>query len=722
MITLCEPWLKRLQGGKIKTVEDARALLPNLTPDLKKELAQQVDKTPTTLKTEVDLATSAGDFVMLHELTHAIYTAEDRKDVKGSSGSYGWNNVLHLSKTDGLLNADNYAFFGFGARLISPKTSSAKEATILDDGVVELIANPDGPVAAGSGKNKRDDNINDQQPPLVKRVAPADADNCVYTPANGSPVTLPGLHATTVSGKVVCAWTLPGAAASGGQGQGQGQGQKKTSSASSASLTSGGSRSHSSTPPRTSSSASKATFAHVTITSASTTVTPIITVVPIVSGKLTTKATYTVTKVSTSKGSKPTLAWGYWGPPKFKPSVPCIVPLLCPDKTNLGFPKGITGPGNKPPNPPPPPPDAEGDDGDDDDDKKSKATESDKKSAASCSMKTTKVCDSTLVVSKPTKGSALVTSTTTHCRTQTACTPTIKASTKTTTVSCSAKVTSSCSTATHTMVAAGKTVTTTSRSCQTVTACNPSFTTGSATQTDAPTLTAAPFVFPYDEAFFDAGSAIVAALATGKPATYTFTADGAPASASSKSSSTHKSSQASTLSTSAKSDPTGSIFECTEATKDQCSPAVVCNAPEYIACVNGKCVCNETPPKAASSTAKTSSSSAAHSPSPPPSTKPAPTTASPPYATGTCTLSMTEYGAAEGIVASITVEDNKGDTIATFDSKDQTVWQTPARVHPRLCSIVGCLSPRKYCTHLANTLSRPGNIPSQSLQASSRIA
>ncbi|PLB50857.1 hypothetical protein P170DRAFT_474405 [Aspergillus steynii IBT 23096] len=78
------------------------------------------------LRSEMD-ASALLDHTILHELTHAL--SQDDTDDVGGMRSYGWRRSVEIGKTSKFWrNADNYAYFGLAARMISPRdgTSAAR--------------------------------------------------------------------------------------------------------------------------------------------------------------------------------------------------------------------------------------------------------------------------------------------------------------------------------------------------------------------------------------------------------------------------------------------------------------------------------------------------------------------------------------------------------------------------------------------------------------------
>ncbi|TVY42216.1 hypothetical protein LSUB1_G003911 [Lachnellula subtilissima] len=89
---------------------------------------------------------STFDFTLFHEMTHAISKGAPI-DTDGSK-SYGWNNAYVIAEDDGTRNAENYAFFGLGGRMINPK-NGAQAQRPTEDGSIETL---DG----GPQRSKRD--------------------------------------------------------------------------------------------------------------------------------------------------------------------------------------------------------------------------------------------------------------------------------------------------------------------------------------------------------------------------------------------------------------------------------------------------------------------------------------------------------------------------------------------------------------------------------------
>ncbi|KAL9097562.1 MAG: hypothetical protein Q9165_000458 [Trypethelium subeluteriae] len=97
--------------------------------------------------------TVAMDHTLLHELTHAIKTEPQNgvfstNDGPNSNG-YGWNAVKAKSSViaagdAGFENADSYAFFGLGARMITPSTNDLqlKPVRPMEDGKIDILPPP----------------------------------------------------------------------------------------------------------------------------------------------------------------------------------------------------------------------------------------------------------------------------------------------------------------------------------------------------------------------------------------------------------------------------------------------------------------------------------------------------------------------------------------------------------------------------------------------------
>ncbi|TGO55961.1 hypothetical protein BCON_0084g00290 [Botryotinia convoluta] len=139
-IQICPWYLKEKQKDKIKTLVDLGVKANGLA---------KVGKVFKSLvKTSMDLAATF-DHLLLHELTHA--TPKDVILDVLKANSYGWKACTKLSvskdpKAQAINNAENYAFFGLAARMISP-TSGANAQRPMSDESLQVLT---------SGNSKRD--------------------------------------------------------------------------------------------------------------------------------------------------------------------------------------------------------------------------------------------------------------------------------------------------------------------------------------------------------------------------------------------------------------------------------------------------------------------------------------------------------------------------------------------------------------------------------------
>ncbi|KAK2597384.1 hypothetical protein QQS21_006008 [Conoideocrella luteorostrata] len=105
---------------------------------------------------------STMDTTLLHELTHAI-PINTKDDVDGNVGSYGWKNCVRLSKTKftvwykkAINNADNFAYFALGARMISPRDKKKQPLAPTEDGDIRPI------IENKSTKRSTDEGVSDE--------------------------------------------------------------------------------------------------------------------------------------------------------------------------------------------------------------------------------------------------------------------------------------------------------------------------------------------------------------------------------------------------------------------------------------------------------------------------------------------------------------------------------------------------------------------------------
>ncbi|KUJ09969.1 uncharacterized protein LY89DRAFT_740379 [Mollisia scopiformis] len=129
-IQICPWYLQKLQSARFKTLEDlgtsgAMALSENDFNRLLNSLSQ------SSTRTAMD-SLELMDMVLLHELTHAI------SKPTGDFDDAGWQSAV-AKNPKCIDNAENYAFFGLAARMISPIVPGAKPMRPMIGGNIQII-------------------------------------------------------------------------------------------------------------------------------------------------------------------------------------------------------------------------------------------------------------------------------------------------------------------------------------------------------------------------------------------------------------------------------------------------------------------------------------------------------------------------------------------------------------------------------------------------------
>jgi hypothetical protein len=138
---LCPGYIAKMQQVKIQTLEEEGD-----KPSLARDWAKFTTWVGDGVSLPMDVA-ATWDLALLHELTHAVPNAAT-KDVAGQTASYRWANVIRLSGNGGTNNAENYAFFGLGSRMISPKENGPQAQRPMKDGSIQALGE--------TSKRKRD--------------------------------------------------------------------------------------------------------------------------------------------------------------------------------------------------------------------------------------------------------------------------------------------------------------------------------------------------------------------------------------------------------------------------------------------------------------------------------------------------------------------------------------------------------------------------------------
>lgn len=127
-IQLCTAYIDYLmEPNTYKAVEDFRRLLPRARDHYRIEGLD-------IRKPAIDLAGNAVDVNLLYHMTSAI---EEPYNVFPAQ-SYGWHHVTRPNML-GPRTANNYAYFGMIASLITPKTADVTPMRVNQDGFVEVI-------------------------------------------------------------------------------------------------------------------------------------------------------------------------------------------------------------------------------------------------------------------------------------------------------------------------------------------------------------------------------------------------------------------------------------------------------------------------------------------------------------------------------------------------------------------------------------------------------
>ncbi|KAL1963046.1 hypothetical protein VTN77DRAFT_8794 [Rasamsonia byssochlamydoides] len=132
-IQMCRWYLQMSNGYKFKYWPEGH---PRPTSD---EAADLFGKQRTAMD-----AAALFDHTLLNEMTHAVNDAIATVDVDANGDSYGWNNCVGFSLRPphpwevSYRNADNYAFFGLGARMISP-ANGAQPQRPNQDGSISVL-------------------------------------------------------------------------------------------------------------------------------------------------------------------------------------------------------------------------------------------------------------------------------------------------------------------------------------------------------------------------------------------------------------------------------------------------------------------------------------------------------------------------------------------------------------------------------------------------------
>ncbi|KAL4948941.1 hypothetical protein BDW69DRAFT_188798 [Aspergillus filifer] len=122
-IQLCPWYLNELGYSQYKNVDGS---LPDRTGQRRYDPSQA----PTEKHPQADIFASRLDFLLLHELTHALPVGEETEDP-----AVDWHPCIALRLKYGCMNADSYAFFALGVRLIKEdkiKINKKGELVALD--------------------------------------------------------------------------------------------------------------------------------------------------------------------------------------------------------------------------------------------------------------------------------------------------------------------------------------------------------------------------------------------------------------------------------------------------------------------------------------------------------------------------------------------------------------------------------------------------------------
>ncbi|KAL4939483.1 hypothetical protein BDV06DRAFT_224958 [Aspergillus oleicola] len=105
-IQLCPWYLNELGYSQYKNVDGS---LPDRTGNRRYDPSQA----PTDEYPQADIFASRLDFLLTHELTHALPEGEETDDP-----AVDWHPCIALGQSEGCMNADSYGFFALGVRLI----------------------------------------------------------------------------------------------------------------------------------------------------------------------------------------------------------------------------------------------------------------------------------------------------------------------------------------------------------------------------------------------------------------------------------------------------------------------------------------------------------------------------------------------------------------------------------------------------------------------------
>jgi hypothetical protein len=135
---VCPWYIQYLDAAKVKDLADQ-----GTTPSLARawsRISSWTGGSGSSTALPINLARGF-DHVLLHEMTHAIPLAATIDAAgPGKAESYGWDNCVRFSSNGGTLNADNYAYFGLGTRIISPTNGAAAQLPMLDGSIPVLPA------------------------------------------------------------------------------------------------------------------------------------------------------------------------------------------------------------------------------------------------------------------------------------------------------------------------------------------------------------------------------------------------------------------------------------------------------------------------------------------------------------------------------------------------------------------------------------------------------
>lgn len=127
-IQLCAGFIKLLETGKLKSLEEIRDFLPRAAG-----LRRPGDQSPV-----IDLLTLVMDTTLLHEMTHAIHPSKAGVDLY-SPDSYLWKNIVRMSHSGGYLNSESLAYFAIIASLITPPSIENTPMRVNREGIVQVF-------------------------------------------------------------------------------------------------------------------------------------------------------------------------------------------------------------------------------------------------------------------------------------------------------------------------------------------------------------------------------------------------------------------------------------------------------------------------------------------------------------------------------------------------------------------------------------------------------